>query len=1371
MGLQKVEYVSIDKLIPHIFDRAKLGAMIHEYPRKKRYNTMDRPKQFIQVFVSSTYKDLEDHRKVVLETLHQLETTVRGMEYFGSKPGSTKEECLKAVRSCNVYIGIFGMRYGSIDEETGKSLTHLEYEEAKQLGLPRLIYLIDEKRQPILPIYIDTGENAEKLQALKTELKKETMLSRFTTPEDLAKRIALNLPRLLEDMGAEIQKDELVSVLKTEYFNMLRVQCEYLDLGGISPRVSSKVIKIRIADLFIPLEATQGFLHLQSTPMQSIMVDLLTDERSKQASLLEFFGETRERSIQDWLPRFSGDLYKSEIRKSQESRFMDFFYSYLRKPFKRPKQRTLQEYFDDFRMSQIISSEVDRDILDGFERLFKLYFDYTPILQTIELSKILEQPRVVVLGDPGSGKTTICKHVAYSIAVGNVDLIGKHLKQHIPVIVRTSEFAWALKENPSLSFYEFVIKKHTTRFSDLFEWALQNGRCIMIIDGLDEISETQLRITALRRIEQFVSEFQTNQFLVTSRIVGYRSNPLVGDFFHITLKEFDDDQIKEFLGNWYRAIERETEAPVSESDINLKVSELWGAINSNPSIHKLAGNPLLLTIIALTHLRGTKLPNKRVELYQIATETLIENWPLRQRGIEINSEEILTILEPIAYHIFSSGMNNLITEYELRPIIEALVCEVRGTTPTEAKPISRRILRVIEEHTGFFLERGYDPDGRRLYGFLHLTFAEYLTARFLANKWASGELKLEDYVHDARWHEVLLLMAGHIGTWAITLATQLVNNILELKSQYEDYLCRDLFLAAEILGNNVRVKRELHDKIVLYLISQALSTPHKFLWETIIDRLKDITNVFPLASSFIQQHLQLHESDPLETQVRKAVLLANAGKTTDKILYTLIRGLIELESSDITLFYSVSFVIKMLLDRNPPTHLLSIGKTPSIYISPFPISEQAAHRVARLQLSYCDVDQIFEKPVTDYNRLWLINLQEFLKCDVSTIVTFLLTTQEVTPFTDFISIFDFTHLISKEKSNNFRISLCRMVVEQATLRDASEYNFSALILLENLIKISFTPVEILSESLQAIQSLITLETDPKIRMMAVRVFHEINQELDDIGSENWINIIQLALDDPTEEVRYAAANLDYGSQIPASILNKLRKLLTDTSQIVREASSRTLIRLGEFEEEDIPTMLEEGFGHLKESSVINLDYVFMLSNKAQRSKTIKAIGTFFQSWFEYDPFQFFFIEKIQPRRELVDIVNKLLSSPNSTIRYNAVNVWARIQPDSTLLGQFLPLLNDPEPKIKCRVIESLRPIDLQQSKIIDVLINNLKEVDSDVASSAALALSKVRALELRQKVIDHLGSLLEKNPDNIHIYETLWKLLNLPYSDVTENMK
>lgn len=125
------------------------------------------------------------------------------MEQFGSKPGSPVEECLKVVQSCQLYVGVFGMRYGTVPHGHDKSMTHIEYDEAQRLGLPSLIYILNENH--LVPARdVETGPGAEKLQSLKEQLKKRHTVSFFTTPEDLQTRIMHDVPSQLGQMGVAI---------------------------------------------------------------------------------------------------------------------------------------------------------------------------------------------------------------------------------------------------------------------------------------------------------------------------------------------------------------------------------------------------------------------------------------------------------------------------------------------------------------------------------------------------------------------------------------------------------------------------------------------------------------------------------------------------------------------------------------------------------------------------------------------------------------------------------------------------------------------------------------------------------------------------------------------------------------------------------------------------------------------------------------------------------------------------------------------------------------------------------------------------------------------------------------------------------------
>jgi HEAT repeat protein len=1106
----------------------------------------------------------------------------------------------------------------------------------------------------------------------------------------------------LKEVDISITSDSIIKDLKEEYFKTLQSNYEYMDLGGISPRVGSKVVKIQMNALFIPLQAAEE---------KSLF------ESFSEKSLEEVSGSSKSFTLIDE----SGENGLSEMENLDSSQF---------------------------------------ETQEGMIRTIH----YHPLrYRAVDIAYILRKPRVVVLGHPGSGKTTVGKYVAYCLATRRLDLIGEHLKNHIPVVIKAAEYALSLKENPGLSFYEYVTQKHTTKFGRLFNWILHKGLCLMIIDGLDEIPDASLRNTTSRRIIKFVNEFQTNRFLLTSRIVGYRQNQLGGDFAHFTLNELNKDQIMRFLEQWYTAIEIETGLQADDTSIRQKASGLWGAIISKPGIRRIAGNPLLLTITALANWRGTKLPNKRVELYQIAAETLIENWPLKQRGLNFDSEEILAILEPIAYHIFSSGKINLIGEHELRPLFESQVCEVRGATSSEAKSISRELLQKIQVDTGFFLERGFDESNQSVYGFLHPTFAEYLTARFLAEQWASDQFKFDEYVHNPHWHEVLLLMSGHIGTWATAQATRLVKQILDLESPYEKHIHSDLFFASEILGDNVRVKRELQDKIVSNLISMALSTPHIQLWGSSVRYLSDIARVFQLGKSVTQ--LEFQKSDDIKTRVKKAVLLVMLGKDTDEILLELLHGLTESEVTHhlVDLFlYSGN----ILGDQVNVTHILAI-QTAAIW-SFYRLTEKVAERIKRIYPLLHDVDSLSKKQMSidkNYSNIWMFSHQDILKIDASKI-------SDLLAASDWNIQSAIFAMLSAEKSH---ISIWKKFVKEATSDNKIESRSVALEILNWLLLVAFEPLsknehEIMSKIAGEIHPLVMKDENPEIRSKALRILSGLPQK-----PENWEEILYQTLNDSSEMVQLAsiAVASQNDSQIPENILNMLKKLLTDSSPVVRKASALALIQIGKFKEEDITILLKEGFGRLPESENTEewgnqLRYLFLLSNKANSSEMLNAITTKITEYLkkyvfsnEMDDFYWnppFNYQEIHQRKELTETVGKLLRSPNPVIRAKAITIWSHLIPESVSSPDVISFLMDDSPKVRSATIRSLRSIDLQQSSVVNSLLQLLTSDISKEASSAASELSRIQNPELRHRVITQMVSLLEQSPENENAFKVLWNL-------------
>jgi len=160
----------------------------------------------IPIFVSSTYTDLIPYRNTVREILMQYHSDIRGMEVFGARTQKPLDTCLEEVSTSEVFIGIIGMRYGSVEEESGKSFVELEYESAIKNGLEILIYIIDEKNANIPPINVEC-ENIEKLKSFKKRLKVHTYCS-FISENDLSEKIKGDIDKYFIKRGGDSSRSK-----------------------------------------------------------------------------------------------------------------------------------------------------------------------------------------------------------------------------------------------------------------------------------------------------------------------------------------------------------------------------------------------------------------------------------------------------------------------------------------------------------------------------------------------------------------------------------------------------------------------------------------------------------------------------------------------------------------------------------------------------------------------------------------------------------------------------------------------------------------------------------------------------------------------------------------------------------------------------------------------------------------------------------------------------------------------------------------------------------------------------------------------------------------------------------------------------------
>lgn len=171
----------------------------------------------LPVFIGATFQDLHTYRERVREELVKLGQSVVGVEYSAVSSTSPLEEVFRSLRSSQIFIGIFGMRYGSIPQGHSKSIVHMEYDEARLLKMPMLIYIIDEENHPISPRNIETGEGAKKLKALKDYLRHTHTVSLFTTEHDLVHQVS----RDLQDLFALLKKRGVLDRLELKKVKLL----------------------------------------------------------------------------------------------------------------------------------------------------------------------------------------------------------------------------------------------------------------------------------------------------------------------------------------------------------------------------------------------------------------------------------------------------------------------------------------------------------------------------------------------------------------------------------------------------------------------------------------------------------------------------------------------------------------------------------------------------------------------------------------------------------------------------------------------------------------------------------------------------------------------------------------------------------------------------------------------------------------------------------------------------------------------------------------------------------------------------------------------------------------------------------------------
>ncbi|HEX8353018.1 MAG TPA: NACHT domain-containing protein [Pyrinomonadaceae bacterium] len=399
--------------------------------------------------------------------------------------------------------------------------------------------------------------------------------------------------------------------------------------------------------------------------------------------------------------------------------------------------------------------------------------------------------RCIVLGGPGTGKTTLMKSLVTSVVKGRAR--EEALKDLIPVFVVLRNLA--KKEHTVEQAVVAAFADHHFPGAEKFvASALEQGKLLVILDGLDEVGAS--RDFVAEQIQNFC-EFddqraEQNRLIVTCREHSYRTKDLQGVIPEVVRVEpFANHHMRVFLQGW----------PPHKGRTAMK---LYSLIQNDPQIRDICRNPLLLTILTGLYLDtdNFELPSSRERFYKDAVDELLVHRPERRHVRQaFDADDKRQILERVALDRLETVTRHEDPEEFTQEVIRQKAEEVLRREKFDP----RELVRELVEVNGIV-----KPGNEGSYTCAHRTIQEYFAAREARRKRETREV-IEHFGGRPEFIEVLYFYCGLVDN--LPALAYVINTLVAQERWLEAGRCMLYMKEPPDIALVERVAQELHDRV------------------------------------------------------------------------------------------------------------------------------------------------------------------------------------------------------------------------------------------------------------------------------------------------------------------------------------------------------------------------------------------------------------------------------------------------------------------------------------------------------------------------------------------------------------------------------